>query len=57
MYGKVGIGKYYCVFDDVMMTYNIFKLVEKDKEYLVKLVFLILGEFVDFLKVLKKVSI
>ena len=39
-----------------MTTYNIFKLVEKDKEYLVKPAPPTLGELVDFSKVLKKVS-
>ena len=38
-----------------MTTYNIFKLVEKDKEYLVKPAPPTLGELVDFSKVLKKV--
>ncbi|MDZ5606642.1 3'-5' exonuclease KapD [Bacillus pseudomycoides] len=55
-YGKVGTGKHHCALDDAMTTYNIFKLVEKDKEYLVKPSPPTLGELVDFSKVLKKVS-
>jgi sporulation inhibitor KapD len=55
-YGKVGTGKHHCALDDAMTTYNIFKLVEKDKEYLVKPAPPTLGELVDFSKVLKKVS-
>ncbi|MFP3670822.1 putative 3'-5' exonuclease KapD, partial [Priestia sp. SIMBA_032] len=53
---KVGTGKHHCALDDAMTTYNIFKLVEKDKEYLVKPAPPTLGELVDFSKVLKKVS-
>ncbi|MBO1623658.1 or 3'-5' exonuclease KapD [Bacillus cereus] len=55
-YGKVGTGKHHCALDDAMTTYNIFKLVEKDKEYLVKPSPPTLGELIDFSKVLKKVS-
>ncbi|MEK4744884.1 MULTISPECIES: 3'-5' exonuclease KapD [unclassified Bacillus (in: firmicutes)] len=55
-YGKAGTGKHHCALDDAMTTYNIFKLVEKDKEYLVKPAPPTLGELVDFSKVLKKVS-
>ena len=55
-YGKVGTGKHHCALDDAMTTYNIFKLVEKDKEYLVKPSPPTLGEIIDFSKVLKKVS-
>ncbi|SFD56948.1 sporulation inhibitor KapD [Bacillus sp. 491mf] len=55
-YGKVGTGKHHCALDDAMTTYNIFKLVEKDKQYLVKPAPPTLGELVDFSKVLKRVS-
>lgn len=55
-YGKAGTGKHHCALDDAMTTYNIFKLVEKDKEYLVKAAPPTLGELIDFSKVLKKVS-
>lgn len=55
-YGKVATGKHHCALDDAMTTYNIFKLVEKDKQYLVKPAPPTLGELVDFSKVLKKVS-
>ncbi|EMA6345137.1 3'-5' exonuclease KapD [Bacillus cytotoxicus] len=55
-YGKAGTGKHHCALDDAMTTYNIFKLVEKDKEYLVKPAPPTLGELVDFSKLVKKVS-
>lgn len=55
-YGKAGTGKHHCALDDAMTTYNIFKLVEKDKEYLVKPAPPTLGELIDFSQVLKKVS-
>ncbi|CAM4329631.1 3'-5' exonuclease KapD [Bacillus manliponensis] len=55
-YGKSGTGTHHCALDDAMTTYNIFKLVEKDKQYLVKPAPPTLGELIDFSKVLKKVS-
>lgn len=35
-YGKEGTGKHHRALDDALTTYNIFKLVEKDKKYLEK---------------------
>ena len=33
-YGKDGVGKHHRALDDALTTYHIFKLVEKDKQYL-----------------------
>ncbi|MFD3448831.1 3'-5' exonuclease KapD [Microbacteriaceae bacterium 4G12] len=55
-YGKKGTGKHHCALDDALTTYNIFKLVEKDKQYLVKPAPTKIGDLVDFSKLLKKVS-
>ncbi|WP_142287963.1 3'-5' exonuclease KapD, partial [Bacillus sp. S1-R5C1-FB] len=55
-YGKVGTGKHNCALADAMTANQIFKLVEKDKEYLVRPAPPTLGELGDVAKVLKKVS-
>ncbi|MCP8969808.1 3'-5' exonuclease KapD [Ectobacillus ponti] len=55
-YGKKGTGKHHCALDDAWTTYNIFKLVEKDKEYLLKPAPTKIGDLVDFSKLMKKVS-
>jgi sporulation inhibitor KapD len=55
-YGKAGTGKHHRALDDALTTYNIFKLVEKDKQYLVKPAPTKIGDLVDFSKLMKKVS-
>ncbi|MBO9130649.1 3'-5' exonuclease KapD [Bacillus sp. 165] len=55
-YGKAGTGKHHRALDDALTTYNIFKLVEKDKQYLVKPAPAKIGDLVDFSKLMKKVS-
>ncbi|MFX3622883.1 MAG: 3'-5' exonuclease KapD [Ectobacillus sp.] len=55
-YGKKGTGKHHRALDDALTTYNIFKLVEKDKQYLVKPAPTTIGDLVDFSKLMKKVS-
>ncbi|MDG4658272.1 3'-5' exonuclease KapD [Ectobacillus antri] len=55
-YGKKGTGKHHRALDDALTTYNIFKLVEKDKQYLVKPAPPTIGDRVDFSKLLKRVS-
>jgi len=56
-YGKEGVGKPHCALDDAFTTYNIFKLVEKDKTYLAKPSQPTLGERVDFSQLLKKFAL
>jgi sporulation inhibitor KapD len=55
-YGKKGTGRHHRALDDAQTTYNIFKLVEKDKQYLVKPAPTTIGERVDFSKVLKRIN-
>jgi sporulation inhibitor KapD len=55
-YGKKGTGKHHRALDDAQTTYNIFKLVEKDKQYLVKPAPTTIGERVDFSKVLNRIN-
>ncbi|MBN6889040.1 sporulation inhibitor KapD [Cytobacillus horneckiae] len=49
-YGRDGTGKHHRALDDAMTTYNIFKLVEKDKKYLQKPKPTTIGDLVDFSK-------
>lgn len=56
-YGKEGVGKPHCALDDAFTTYNIFKLVEKDKKYLSKPEQPTIGERVDFSQLLKKFAL
>ncbi|WP_066291533.1 3'-5' exonuclease KapD [Bacillus sp. FJAT-29937] len=53
-YGKEGTGKHHRALDDAMTTYNIFRLVEKDKKYLEKPEPTTIGDRVDFSKLLNK---
>lgn len=53
-YGKEGTGKHHRALDDAMTTYNIFRLVEKDKRYLEKPEPTTIGDRVDFSKLLNK---
>lgn len=53
-YGKEGTGKHHRALDDAMTTYNIFKLVEKDKRYLQKPQPTTIGDRIDFTKLLNK---
>ncbi|MGK0700061.1 3'-5' exonuclease KapD [Priestia flexa] len=56
-YGKEGTGKHHCALDDAMTTFNIFKLVEKDKRYLQKPEPTTIGDRVDFSKLLNKFAL
>jgi sporulation inhibitor KapD len=51
-YGKEGTGRHHRALDDALTTYNIFKLVEKDKQYLEKPKPTTIGDRVDFSKLL-----
>ncbi|WML47094.1 3'-5' exonuclease KapD [Neobacillus sp. PS3-34] len=53
-YGKEGTGKHHRALDDALTTYNIFKLVEKDKRYLEKHEPTTIGDRVDFSKLLNE---
>ncbi|OCA88309.1 or 3'-5' exonuclease KapD [Bacillus sp. FJAT-27225] len=53
-YGKEGTGKHHRALDDALTTYNIFKLVEKDKRYLGKPKPTTIGDRVDFSKLLNE---
>ncbi|MCA1031680.1 3'-5' exonuclease KapD [Bacillus timonensis] len=56
-YGKEGTGKHHCALDDALTTFNIFKLVESDKQYLAKPEPTTIGDRVDFSKVLNKFAL
>lgn len=53
-YGKEGTGRHHRALDDALTTYNIFKLVEKDKKYLEKPKPPTIGDRVDFSQLLNK---
>jgi sporulation inhibitor KapD len=53
-YGKEGTGKHHRALDDALTTYNIFRLVEKDKRYLQKPEPTTIGDRVDFSKLFNK---
>lgn len=53
-YGKDGVGKHHRALDDALTTYNIFKLVEKDKQYLQNPDKTTIGDRVDFSQLLNK---
>jgi sporulation inhibitor KapD len=53
-YGKEGTGKHHRALDDALTTYNIFRLVEKDKRYLEKPTPTTIGDRVDFSKLLNE---
>ncbi|MDP4172255.1 MAG: 3'-5' exonuclease KapD [Bacillota bacterium] len=53
-YGKEGTGKHHRALDDALTTFNIFKLVEKDKKYLQKPEPTTIGDRVDFSKFLNE---
>jgi sporulation inhibitor KapD len=55
-YGKEGTGKHHCALDDALTTYNIFKLVEKDKRYLAKPKPTTIGERIDFTKLFRSTA-
>ncbi|WP_082687063.1 3'-5' exonuclease KapD [Bacillus sp. FJAT-27445] len=53
-YGKEGTGRHHRALDDALTTYNIFKLVEKDKRYLEKPKPTTIGDRIDFSKFLNE---
>jgi sporulation inhibitor KapD len=53
-YGREGTGKHHRALDDALTTYHIYKLVEKDKQYLRRPEPTTIGDMVDFSKLLNK---
>jgi sporulation inhibitor KapD len=53
-YGKEGTGRHHRALDDALTTYNIFRLVEKDKRYLEKPEPTTIGDRIDFSKLLNE---
>lgn len=53
-YGKEGTGKHHRALDDALTTFNIFRLVEKDKKYLQGHAPTTIGDRIDFSQVLNK---
>jgi sporulation inhibitor KapD len=53
-YGKEGTGRHHRALDDALTTFNIFRLVEKDKQYLEKPKPTTIGDRVDFSKLLNE---
>jgi sporulation inhibitor KapD len=53
-YGKEGTGRHHRALDDALTTFNIFRLVEKDKRYLEKPKPTTIGDRVDFSKLLNE---
>jgi sporulation inhibitor KapD len=53
-YGKEGTGKHHRALDDALTTYNIFRLVEKDKKYLQKPEPTTIGDRIDLSKLFNK---
>jgi len=56
-YGKEGIGKHHRALDDALTTYNIFKLIEKDKSYMKKHEPTTIGDRIDLSKVLNHLAL
>ena len=55
-YGKEGVGKHHRALDDAKTTYNIYKLVEKDKQYMKKAEPTTIGDRVDFSKLFNQLA-
>lgn len=56
-YGKEGTGNHHRALDDALTTYNIFKLVEKDKKYLGKPEPTTIGDRIDLSQVLNNLAL
>ncbi|UOE78230.1 3'-5' exonuclease KapD [Parageobacillus thermoglucosidasius] len=56
-YGNEGVGKAHCALDDAFTTYNIFRLVENDKKYLMKTKPPTIGERIDLTQLRKKFAL
>jgi sporulation inhibitor KapD len=56
-YGKEGTGKHHRALDDALTTYNIFRLVEKDKSYLARPKPTTIGDRIDLSKIINKFAL
>jgi sporulation inhibitor KapD len=56
-YGKEGTGKHHRALDDALTTFNIFKLVEKDKSYMKNHQPTTIGDRIDLTKVLDNLAL
>ncbi|MCM3619013.1 3'-5' exonuclease KapD [Sutcliffiella horikoshii] len=56
-YGKEGTGKHHRALDDALTTYNIFRLVEKDKSYLERPEPTTIGDRIDLSKIMNKYAL
>ncbi|WP_409302465.1 3'-5' exonuclease KapD [Peribacillus sp. SCS-155] len=56
-YGKEGTGKHHRALDDALTTFNIFKLVEKDKSYMKNHQPTTIGDRIDLSKVLNNLAL
>lgn len=56
-YGKEGTGKHHRALDDALTTFNIFRLIEKDKSYLAKPEPTTIGDRIDFSKLINKYAL
>lgn len=56
-YGKEGTGNHHRALDDALTTYNIFKLVEKDKKYIGKPEPTTIGDRIDLSQVLNNLAL
>ncbi|RFU67184.1 3'-5' exonuclease KapD [Bacillus sp. V59.32b] len=56
-YGKEGTGKHHRALDDALTTYNIFKLVEKDKSYMKNHQPTTIGDRIDLSKVFDNLAL
>lgn len=56
-YGKEGTGKHHRALDDALTTYNIFRLVEKDKSYLARPKPTTIGDRIDLSKIMNKYAL
>ena len=56
-YGKEGTGNHHRALDDALTTYNIFKLVEKDKSYMRRHEPTTIGDRIDLSKVLNHLAL
>lgn len=55
-YGKEGTGRHHRALDDALTTYHIFKLVEKDKQYLKKPEPTTIGDLIDAAKLFNRLA-
>lgn len=55
-YGRTGVGQHHRALDDALTTYEIFRMIERDKEYMNRRETLTIGDRVNFSDIWKKIS-